>query len=315
MTKPSLPLVILGGRDRRGSTMPDAGREKHQLKGYKAVDIRIGGRPLISLVVERWRQSGAFDPIYVAGPESIYRPVAEDFEIIDTDSSVVANLRAAGEHLIATHPGSSVAFSTCDILPDVDELRLLMNEYWENTPCDFWVPQIRAPKETGQLGESSWKPQYRIIPRGEQESVDTLPGHLIVADSNAVRYKLLFHMLELAYRSRNKPISYRRTYILQRILLSLFWEDLKGILRLHPPLITWEIVSNGLALARGLREGELDELELGRLVRNIYVFRHHRRQYPKRLGRLPVLPGLSLAKDIDTEEEAREVKERLERGN
>ena len=295
--------------------MPEAGREKHQLKGYKAVDLRFRGRPLISIVVERWRRSGAFDPIYVAGPESVYRPFAADFEIVDTDGSVVANLRAASQRVLAENAESSIAFSTCDILPEVGELQPLLDEYWEHAPCDFWVPQIRVPENVGELGESAWKPQYKIIPRDESTGVATLPGHLIIVDPKAVRAKLLFHMLELAYRSRNMPISYRRTYILQRILLSLIWEDLKGLLRLHPPLMTWEIVSNGLALARGLREGELDEVELGRLVRNIYVFRSHRREFPDRRGRLPVLSGLSLAKDIDTLEEAREVKDRLERSS
>ena len=47
------PLIILGGRDRRGSRLPEAGQGKHPLRGYKGVDLEIGGRALISILIER----------------------------------------------------------------------------------------------------------------------------------------------------------------------------------------------------------------------------------------------------------------------
>ena len=47
---------------------------------------------------------------------------------------------------------------------------------------------------------------------------------------------------------------------------------------------------------------------LERAVRRVVVSYGHRRRYPRRMVRLPILPGvLSLARDIDTEEEARAI--------
>ena len=40
------------------------------------------------------------------------------------------------------------------------------------------------------------------------------------------------------------------------------------------------------------------------LVAEIGIRTAHRRRYPKRGARLPILDALSLAKDVDTEEEA-----------
>jgi hypothetical protein len=72
----TLPLVILGGSDRRAAALPEAAAGKHPLTGYKGVDVRLGGRPLVEVVAERFLASGAFEPVYVAGPEAVYRACA-----------------------------------------------------------------------------------------------------------------------------------------------------------------------------------------------------------------------------------------------
>ena len=36
-----IPAVILGGSDRRASRLPEAGRDKSPLTGYKGVEIRV----------------------------------------------------------------------------------------------------------------------------------------------------------------------------------------------------------------------------------------------------------------------------------
>ena len=50
-----LPLIILAGSDRKASVLPEEGRGKIPLVGYKGVDVRVGGRLLIEEVVERLR--------------------------------------------------------------------------------------------------------------------------------------------------------------------------------------------------------------------------------------------------------------------
>ena len=88
--------------------------------------------------------------------------------------------------------------------------------------------------------------------------------------------------------------------------------DLKRLFRFRRPEILWDVTRNGLAIAHGLRSGALSAETLARRVSRVYVTRRHRRHYPERQGRMPVLEGLSLAKDIDTEEEARELEVALE---
>ena len=67
-----VPAIVLGGSDQRATALPDAGRDKHPLTGYKGAAIRVGGRPLIAVLLDRMRACGRFDPIWVAGPERVY---------------------------------------------------------------------------------------------------------------------------------------------------------------------------------------------------------------------------------------------------
>ena len=46
--------------------------------------------------------------------------------------------------------------------------------------------------------------------------------------------------------------------------------------------------------------------EVAERIRRVFFRYRHRRRYPERKGRFPMLHALSLAKDIDTEEEASE---------
>ena len=55
----ALPLIVLGGSDRRAGALPEAAAGKHALTGYKGVDVRLGGRPLVEIVAELIRQDGA----------------------------------------------------------------------------------------------------------------------------------------------------------------------------------------------------------------------------------------------------------------
>jgi hypothetical protein len=61
----------------------------------------------------------------------------------------------------------------------------------------------------------------------------------------------------------------------------------------------------GISGARELKKGRLTRLQLERSTRKIFVTSRHRKRYPDRRVLLPIVEGLSLALDIDTEEEAR----------
>ena len=68
----------------------------------------------------------------------------------------------------------------------------------------------------------------------------------------------------------------------------------------------------GAAVAMGLRSGNMTTEQIARAVRQVVVSYHHRRRYPQRRVHLPILTeALSLACDIDTEEEALEAGFRL----
>lgn len=307
----SIPLIVLGGRDRRPPTLPEGSPLRHPLLGYKGIDLRIGDRPLITAVAERWQQNGTFGPIYLAGPAALYRGLAPGLELVDTDGNFGQNLRAGLEAVIAAHGQGPTAVTTCDVLPDLAELDGLLDNYRRVAPCDFWVPQIRVPDDPARLGASDWKPRYRLVPEGSDTPVETLPGHLVIADTAALRLELLYRMFTLAYRTRNRPVMYRRAVIARATIFSLVLEDLRALVRLRPPLLTWEVVRYGSALARNLASGTIRTEHLARLVQRLYVLHSHRRRYPERRGWMPVLEGLSLAKDIDTEEEAREMTRQL----
>ncbi len=312
MTDSTIPLVVLGGRDHATTTLPEGGRDKHVLRGYKAVRLQIGGRPLIEVLIGRFRDTGTFGPFYIAGPLTVYERLAGgDVHVVDTDASFGDNIRHSIEAVMAAHPASQVAYTTCDILPDPEELRRVLGDLHRHQPCDFWMPQIRAPADLGRLGESAWKPKYGIRPEGEDTPVPTLPGHLIVADPRAMRLSMAFRIFDLAYSTRNRPVRYRRSWITRRALGALIAEDFRRLLRLRPPNVTAEMVYHGLSVAKLLVSGNAGQRKLEHHLHRMWVRRSHRKRHPDRRGWAPVLDILSLARDIDTEEEARELVDEL----
>jgi hypothetical protein len=69
----TIPLIILGGSDRKPAALPPQGRDLHPLSGCKGIDVRLAGRCLIEHLADRLRRSGAFEPIWVAGPRARLR--------------------------------------------------------------------------------------------------------------------------------------------------------------------------------------------------------------------------------------------------
>jgi hypothetical protein len=73
------------------------------------------------------------------------------------------------------------------------------------------------------------------------------------------------------------------------------------------PRLTWTVISNGLTVAREMKSGTITIQRLENSIRRIFIRYRHQKEFPDRRVHLPIMDALSLAKDIDTEEEAREL--------
>ncbi len=307
MAGAKIPLVILAGSDRRPTTLPDEGRDKHPLSGFKGVDIRIDGRPLVETVVDRLERSGRFAPIYLVGPEWAYRNVRTSAKVIDADGTFGQNIETAVRAVTEAHPGLPVGFTVCDILPEVDTLRDLMGEYDRQGRSVLWFPIIHSPADRRDLGASAWKPAYRIVPEPGEPAVEVLPGHLVVTDLNALRLPFLYKLFEAAYRTRNRSISYRRTVMLRAVMGHLLRLDLRRVLRFRLPSVTWSVVRTGSSAARSLMAGTITRGVLEQAVATLLVKRDAMRAAPGCGVQLPIVDALSLALDMDTREEAEQM--------
>ncbi len=308
-----IPITVLGGSDRRAGQLPDSGSGLHALATYKGAAITLGGRPLIAHLIERLLSSGAFAPVRIAGPERIYGPLHVEAEVLDVDGTVGSNLKAALEahqnsELVAGQP---LAILACDVLPSAAELRELRVLYESQRPCAVWFPFVRLPQDPQQLGAFAWKPSYWLQPERGSAAVRVLPGHLGILQPEQLRLPLLLELMDIAYRSRNTPLEHRRGRILRSILGFLMSEDLRSVLTLRSPALTWQAVSNGLRIARGLRNANLTVAQLERCIGSIFLQRRSRGLAPSRV-RYPITDFVSLAEDIDTEEEARQLLDELE---
>ena len=306
MADGTIPTIILGGSDRRPVRLPDDARDKHPLPGYKGVDLRIHSRPVVEILVERLEASGEFGPIYIAGPASAYGAVKTRAGLIDTNGSVGENIANSIGEVRLRHPGAPVAFATCDILPDVEALRSAMADWKRRAPCDLWFPLIRAPRERSLLGASSWKPFYHVVPERGQPPVDVLPGHILVADPDALRLRFIHSLLDTGYRTRNRSILYRIFVLVGGLVGGILYHDALHVLGGRLPTLTRDTVGAGVAMGLKLRRGRAILADLENAVRSIFVKPRHQDLFPDRRVALPILEGLSLALDIDTEEEARE---------
>jgi hypothetical protein len=296
-----LPIVVLGGHDPRAGAMPEG---LHPLAGYKGVAVRIAGRAIIDWVTERLEESGLFAPVYIAGPKSVYAEHQGNASVIDVAGSVDETIRAGIEAVAREHPGAPVAITTCDVLPDVDTLARVMALYRAASPCDGFLPMIRAPEDHALLGASAYKPIYHVVPEPGEAPVEVLPCHLAVLDAAALRMEFIYRVLRLIYRTRNRPIAYRRAVVLRGIMFELLYQDALHLLGLRLPSLTWSVLHAGLPAVRALKAGTITRRHLEDAIRRIFVTARHQRRHPERRVHMPIVEGLSLALDIDTEEEA-----------
>jgi hypothetical protein len=302
----TVPVVVLAGSDRQAPVLPPAARGEHPLGGYKGIDVRIGDRPLAALVVERVARVRGLGPVYLVGPARAFEDLAgAGARLIDSDGTLGDNIRAAVRGVAAGQGAGSIAFITCDVLPEVAGLEALVADYRRGAPYDLWFPLVRAPEDSRKLGVSAWKPSYRIALRHGERATPVLPGHFAIADPAALRLDFLYRLFDLGYRTRNRPIEARRRVMVRGVLAGLLVQDLLHLGRLRAPTLTWSVLVTGIAAARGLRAGTISQAELEEALRRIFVTSRHRRRHPGRRVALPVVDALPLALDIDTEEEAR----------
>ena len=309
-----LPLIVLGGSDRTPSVMPSGSGDQHPLSGYKGADILLDGRALVEVVLDRARGCGGFEPVYLAGPQRVYRRLVGPATLVDTDGSFGENIKAALEAVCRRHPASPVAFLTCDVVPEVATLQRLLALYAERAPCDLWAPMVRVRQGEFPQGASTWKPRYRVVPRAGEPPVEILPGHLVVVDPDALALDLVCKMFQIAYSTRNRPIEKRRSPMVRGVVLGLLAADLRGLLALRPPTLAWTLIRAGLAAAGELRRGTITCARFEDALRILFVTRRHRKLFPERRVVLPIVDDLSIAMDVDTEEEARELTARLSCG-
>ena len=299
-----LPVVILAGSDRERADLPESAKDLHALGGYKGLRIRLGGRPLVACIAERLRVSEAFSRIFVAGPARLFGAFGDGVEIVDTDGSFGENIRAAIDSVAPRCPGQSIAFTSCDILPRSDRMRALVDSWRASGPLDIWFPLVRIPENRERLRASGWKPSYAIAPERGRPPERLLPGHLVVADPEALNLHFVFRLLDEGYRTRNRAVAYRRVVMARALLGELLRSDAAEMAALRPPVVTWSILRAGLARARELGSGTSNLVDLEDAIRTIFMRPSHRRKHPERRVKLPVVDEVWLARDIDTWEEA-----------
>ena len=256
-------------------------------------------------MAERFLASRAFAPVYVAGPEPVYRDLAHLVTVIPTDGSFGRNIRVALDRMRAAHPGQRVGFTTCDILPDPADLALVAERLAHEAPADVWFPLIPVEGHVGGLGASDWKPSYGVkVEKGR--TLRVLPGHLVVVQPEAIRRAFFDRVLDEGYGTRNRGVLMRRGIMVRNLIGALVGADFRSVVSGAPPMLTATLLRVVLWGARGLAAGTLTQHQIETLTDPLFVDPVHRRAHPEGRMRLPILEAPSLALDIDTEEEAHE---------
>jgi hypothetical protein len=132
-----------------------------------------------------------------------------------------------------------------------------------------------------------------------------LPGHIAITDPDGLREPFVYHLIQVGYQTRNRPIGERRGVMVRGVVRELLARDLLGLVRLRPPTLTLGVLAAGIGAAGGLKAGTITRRGLERALERILISRAYRRAHPGLGVRTPLVDVLSLALDIDTEEEAR----------
>lgn len=298
-----IPIVILGGSGGQPTQLPSVGDGFHPITGYKGIDLRIGGRALISHLIDRIAASEGFGRISIAGPSRIYGESRPHFDVVDTDGDLGANVRAAVRAVAAP----TIAFIACDVLPSAQELRQLATAYAEAAPTPLWFPLVGTPRD--DLGASSWKPGYQFrVEKSERildktpDSITVFPGHLVIAQPQHLRMAFFYRLTAAVYAARNQTIPQKSRILITRLIPALIWEDLKGICRGRLPTYGYRMIRTGVSVTQPMRDGQLTIAEAAAALTKLTVV-----DPSTHAVALPVVDIRSLATDIDTEEEAHQI--------
>lgn len=304
MTQP-LPILVLAGSDATPGPIPRGMQPGEMLSGFKGTLPLASGKPLAAELVDRLRQSGCFAEPRLVGPRRIFAPLV-DVEVLDVEGSLAQSLARLRTWCLQELPkGDSLAVCACDILPTPQELQQLMAEHYQpHRESVFWGEFVTAAPAA--MGASGWKPAYRFLAAdGAPESV--YPGHLFVIRPAALRLRLIGHLLQLAYRYRNLPLARRPLPMLWHGLGRLLREDLAGLARGKAPTLALGIPWHALRAYFRYRRGRLSFEEFERRLAKVLVHRHDQHSGAGRPVVFSLTTLLSLAKDLDTWAELREV--------
>lgn len=306
-----LPLVILGGSDRAPSTLPPSGAGRHPLAGVKGAELRLAGRPLIAWIVDRFAACPEFGEVSIAGPADLYRDLVPEAHLIDTDGHLGENLQAAISDLAQRGHVGPFAIASCDVLPEAVDLERALASWRADPSAAVWFPLVRLSDERPASGPFAWKPTYTLRERGGGP-VQVWPGHLGIVDPGALRVPFLLRLLDAAYRTRNLPVRSRQVRMSGYLLGMLLARDLRRLVTFRAPTRTWHALRGGLRVARGVRAGTLTVAELERTVASLVLHDDDRKRLGARAVRTVVVDALSLAEDVDTEEEVAQLARRVD---
>ena len=301
-------MAILAGSDHAPGHLPESATELHSLSSvYKGAEVKVGDTPLIVFLVDQIEKSSGFEPITIAGPAEVYAPFNLNARIVDTNGSVAVNLKAVLDDHQERFESEPIALLAYDLrlkAGEFDELRAL---YAEEVSCAVWMPFVRMPENEEELGAFRWKPTYSLSPAEGEAPVRILPGHLAIIRPQAVRLDLLYKLLDLAYRTRNHSVETRKKVMVRSVIGKLIWDDFRALCSLRIPRLTMSVVINGIRIANRLRNGDLSIPELEKAIGGIFLLPDLDSNVSGKGVRHPLVTMISLAEDIDTEEEAADV--------
>lgn len=301
-----LPLMILAGSDGKPGVVPPGMRASDMLGGFKGTSCLPWGRTLVNEAIGRARDSHCFDEILVVGPAEVYAGkldaplIHARGSLAQTLSSLFASL---DERFEATRP---IAFTSCDILPTPEEWRRLMSEHYApHRAASLWWQLVRASAQ--EMGASGWKPCYRLRPATDQPSEHFYPGHVLVARCEALRSRLLVHLLALAYQYRNVPLNRRVLQLLPRGLYLLFLEDIRNLSAGQWPVLTCGLPLRGIWNYLRYRRGQMTISDVESFLARVLLHRRFRSTSEARPVTISLIDDCSFAQDIDTQAELNQV--------
>ena len=298
-----IPIVIMGGADKPEKQKRirkwHKRNNKNTITGYKLARLRLNGKSLGQNLVERLKESGYFNEIYIVGPKRIYEKEVDlnMCHIINTDFSIGENIINSLEYIVNNH-GRDIQFAIMfgDHLPEVSEIKQLMHELKPKLNLDFIYELVERPQD---IGQSSYKLGYKFINRNHEKK-KYLPGHIAIIKPNNLKTKLAGELCTLFYAKRGKPVTEKIAYaLMNKNKLKPYKKD---VLEALP--YTFHGLMKFLFGYLSIRDAE-------RKLSNVIIKRSHRKQSNDRHIYIHTTNIFSFAKDFDAWEEFYEYKAKI----